>query len=239
MADKTKVLAILPAHCEEEHIGSIIVGLKEHEFDVLVIDDCSTDDTALVAERAGARVLRLPVNLGYGGALQTGYLYARDGGYGAVVQLDADGQHDPARAKDLLAPILADEADIVMGSRFQGSAGYRMPVIRSLGQKMFGGLASVLTGQRIIDPTTGYQALSGKVVSIYCSELFPDDYPDADMRIIHHRLGIRVKEISIEMSEGTGKSMHSGLIRPLYYVYKMTIALFIALIAKLPRRDKQ
>ncbi len=231
-------MAILPAYCEEASIGGVIAGLKEQELDILVVDDCSTDDTAAVAEEAGAQIIRLPFNLGYGGALQTGYLYARNNGYDAVVQLDSDGQHDPAFARVLLAPVLADEADIVMGSRRLDGSGYKISIPRRLGQKVFGGLAGMLIGQRILDPTTGYQALSSRVISIYCSHLFPDDYPDADMRIIHHRLGLSVKEIPVEMSEGTGKSMHSGLIRPLYYVYKMTLAIFIALIAKQPRRDK-
>lgn len=235
---KLTVLAIIPAFCEEENIAGVVSGLIRQNLDVLVVDDCSTDATAAEALGAGARVIRLPVNLGYGGALQTGYLYARDNGYKAVVQLDGDGQHDPVYVHDLLAPILAGEADIVMGSRFLGKNGYQVPWARRLGMMVFGGIAGLLTRSRITDPTTGYQALSAKVLTLYCSPLFPDDYPDADMLIIHRRLGFRIKEVPVKMQPGSGKSMHAGIIRPLYYIYKMTVSIIIALVVKLPRRKQ-
>lgn len=236
MPEIKKVLAVIPAHNESSTIGLIVRSLLGQGLDVLVVDDNSSDGTFREAHKAGATVVWLPFNLGYGSALQTGYLYAFDNGYDAVVQLDGDGQHDPAFAKDLLKLILSGEADIVMGSRFPGKSGYKIPLFRRLGQKLFGGIVGLLTGQKIMDPTTGYQALTAEVVRIYCSNLFPEDYPDADMRIIHHRLGLRVVEVPVEMKEDGGESMHSGLLRPMYYIYKMTLCIIIALIAKLPLR---
>jgi len=238
MAKQQDVLAILPAHCEAGRVGQVVRALREEGLAVLVVDDVSTDDTVREAQEAGATVLRLPTNLGYGGALQTGYLYARARGYAAVVQLDADGQHDPAFAQSLLQPVLDGEADVVMGSRFLSEKAYPIPTIRRLGQQIFGWLAQFLTGEPVTDPTTGYQALSAEVVALYCTPLFPDDYPDADMRILLHRLGLRVKEVPVRMYADEGVSMHAGVIKPFYYVYKMALAMFIALFVDLPQRKK-
>jgi glycosyltransferase involved in cell wall biosynthesis len=233
-----RVLALLPAYREERTVGGVVSALKAQGFDVLVVDDASPDGTARAAAEAGADVVRLPVNLGYGGALQTGYMYALRNAYRAVVQLDADGQHDPASAADLLAPVLAGEADVVLGSRFAGGQSYPMPWARRLGQRLFGGIATLITRRRITDPTTGYQALSPRVLEAYCTALFPDDYPDADMLVLLHRMGLRVVEAPARIHARSAKSMHGGLLRPLYYIYKMTLAIFMATIRDLPRKEQ-
>ena len=241
-----RVLAVIPAYQEEAKVGQVVAAMKAQGFEVLVVDDHSSDGTAEVATQAGAQVIRLPTQLGYGGALQTGYLYAYEtgylyayeNGYDAVVQLDADGQHDPECAADVIAPVLADEADIVMGSRFLGGGAYPMPLIRRMGQRFFGGIAALITGRRITDPTTGYQGLSAKVLRLYCTRLFPEDYPDADMLVILHRMGIRLMEVPVKMYPKRGQSMHDGIIRPLYYIYKMTLAILMAMIRSLPKRSK-
>ncbi len=223
-----RVLVIIPAYREEKTIAAVIRAVKAQHFEVLVVDDCSPDRTCEVARQCGATVLRLPSNLRYGGALQTGYLYARDNNYDAVVQLDADGQHDPACIPDLLAPILSGEADVAMGSRFLGGQNYPMPLARKLGQWIFGGVAQWQTGLRITDPTTGFQALSRKVISANCTNVFSEDFPDADMIITLHRMGFRIKEVPVRMYISEGASMHGGIIKPLYYIYKMSIAMLIA-----------
>ena len=233
-----RVLALIPAFREAETIGEVVSALKAQGFDVLVVDDHSPDRTAKLAAAAGAKVVCLPARLGYGGALQTGYVYAVEHGYDAVVQLDADGQHDPACARDVAAPILAGEADVVMGSRFLGGHTYPMPFLRRLGQRFFGGIAGLITRKKVTDPTTGYQGLSGKVLEVYCTRLFPEDYPDADMLVILHRMGIRVVEVPVKMHPSPGQSMHSGIIRPLYYIYKMTLAILMSLFRDLPEKDK-
>jgi glycosyltransferase involved in cell wall biosynthesis len=230
-----RILALLPAYREAETVGPIVSALKQHGFDVLVVDDASGDRTGERAAAAGARVVRLPFNLGYGGALQTGYMYARGHDYDAVVQLDADGQHDPACAGEVLAPVLAGEADVVLGSRFLAGATYPMPWARRLGQRVFGGVVRLITGKKLTDPTSGYQALSRRALAAYCTRLFPDDYPDADMFIILHRMGIRVVEVPTRMRPNSNQSMHKGIVRPLYYIFKMSLAILMATFRKLPK----
>lgn len=230
-----KILAIIPAFNEEKNIGSIVTKLKGLMFDVLVVDDCSSDNTARIASCSGANVIRLPFNLGYGGALQTGFLYARGKNYEVIVHLDGDGQHDPEDAVSLIDPIKLGEADVVFGSRYLREKTYAVPVFRRIGQIIFGGIASFLTGFCISDPTTGYQALSREVVDIYCSSLYPCDYPDANMFILLNRLGFTIKEVPVRMKQGQ-KSMHSGFFRPLYYIFKMCLSIFVALVVKLPSR---
>jgi len=239
MAEQSKrILAIIPAYREAENIGTVVSALLEYGYDVLVVDDHSPDDTAAAAAEAGAAVVRLPANLGYGGALQTGYRYALERRYDVVVQLDGDGQHDPASAPDVLAPILAGEADVVLGSRFLGEGGYPVPLLRRVGQRIFGGIAAILTRKRITDPTTGYQGLSAGVLGPYCTDLFPEDYPDADMLVALHRMGVRVVEVPVKMYVSPAQSMHSGITRPMYYIFKMTLAIFMAMFRKLPTRDE-
>lgn len=240
MTDRPRrALAIIPAYREAETIGPIVESLRAQELEVVVIDDHSPDRTARVARQAGAKVIKLPVNLGYGGALQTGYLYARQNGADAIVQLDADGQHDPAYATEMLTPVLAGEVDLVLGSRFLEPGQYRMPLPRRVGRAIFGGLVNVITGQRITDPTSGYQAMSRKVINAYCTRLFPEDYPDADMFVLLHRMGIRVKEMSMKMYPSPDAGMHGGIRNPLYYAYKMSLAIFLALIRDLPQEETQ
>src|SRR5574341_1795212 len=153
-------LVVVPAFNEAGAIGKVIEGIRatDPRLPILVVDDGSADDTAAVARHAGAHVVRLPFNLGYGSALQTGYKYALREGYDCVVQLDGDGQHEPADIPRLLAPLARDAADVALGSRFLGEAGYRPGVARRAGMGLFRGLAFLLTGARFSDVTSGYQA---------------------------------------------------------------------------------
>ncbi|MFH0823482.1 MAG: glycosyltransferase family 2 protein [Pseudomonadota bacterium] len=234
-----RILAVIPAYREENRVGRVVRGLREQGIDVLVVDDCSPDGTGAEARQAGAHVMRLPINLGYGGALQTGYRYACRQGYEAVVQLDADGQHDPADALRLIEPVLSGECDVVVGSRFLEPEHYRMPFARTIGRKLFKSLAWVFTGRSFSDPTSGYQGLSGRVACLFCTEVFPEDYPDADMLVMLHRRGFRIQEKAVRMYSNEEQSMHSGVIKPLFYVFKMTLALFMAVLRDMrPRRGE-
>lgn len=207
-------------------------------IDVLVVDDGSMDDCFLRAREAGARVISHPFNLGYGSALQTGYKYALKEGYEAIVQIDGDGQHDPSFIPDLLAVVQREEADIAIGSRFlknekslSNGPCYRVPLPRKLGMKLFGSITSFLIRQQVTDSTSGYQAIDRRVLEWVSGDKFPVDYPDADVIIMLHRAGFRIKEVPVRMLESEGKSMHSGW-KPLYYVFKMFLSILVTLMRK-------
>ncbi len=231
-----EVIIVIPAYNEEKNIGPVInkIKAKVPEADVLIIDDGSADRTARTAENAGAITLRLPFNMGYGAALQTGFKYALNKRYQYVVQMDADGQHDPESVNILLNEIRKENDDVVIGSRFiDGKGSYKVPLVRKLGMGIFGKIASVITGQSVSDPTSGFQALNRDALRFYASPYYPVDYPDADVIIMLHRAGLRVKEISVVMhNRQEGQSMHSGIIKPLYYVFKMFLSMFVTLLRK-------
>lgn len=222
-------LVLIPAYNEAPRLAEVLRDTARHapDFDRVVVDDASADGTGEVARAEGATVLRHPFNMGYGAALQTGYRWALRRGYRVVVQLDADGQHDPAAVTGLAAPVLAGELDLVLGSRFHAASQYRMPWLRRVGSLWFSQLVRWLTGQRVSDPTTGFQALSPRVLRLYASEAFPADYPDADMPVLLHRNGLRFGEQPVHMHERPEvPSMHHGL-SVVYYVYKLTLAIFM------------
>ena len=239
-----KRLVVIPAYNEQQNIGQVIADIREsvEEIDIVVIDDGSNDDTALCAGRAGAMVIRLSSNMGYGVALQTGYKYAFERGYGCLVQLDGDGQHNPVYIDKLLDVIISQDADLVIGSRFRektslekGSSGqYKAGIARKLGIRLFAFLTTKLVGIRVTDPTSGYQAFNRRVIAFFINDFFPCDYPDADVIVMAHRAGFKIKEIPVVMYErNNGVSMHSG-IKPVYYVFKMFLSMFMTLIRKRP-----
>lgn len=218
-------LIIIPAWNEARSIAAVVAECraKAPGFDVLVIDDGSSDDTAGIARRAGAIVVSHPFNIRYGAALQTGYLYALRHAYDVVVQLDADGQHDPADVAALAAPVLEGRADLVVGTRFHAASTYRMPWLRQVGSAWFRLLVRLLSGVELSDPTSGLQALHRDVLGLYVTDAFPLDYPDADILVLAARSGFRIAEVPAQMRVEAGSpSMHSGP-RVLYYVYKMTL----------------
>jgi glycosyltransferase involved in cell wall biosynthesis len=239
--ERAKTLVIIPAYNEEKDIESVVQRVKEclPEAEVLTVDDGSSDQTRWKAMEAGAKVLSHPFNLGYGSALQTGYRYALRKGYEELVQMDGDGQHDPSFIPQLLAVIRKGEVDIAIGSRFLptpviGSENqpYRAPFIRRLGMKFFGAISSLLIQQKVTDPTSGYQAMNRRVLEWVSSDKFPCDYPDADVIIMLHRAGFRIREVAVQMFENHDKkSMHSGW-KPLYYVFKMFLSILVTLMRK-------
>lgn len=233
--DSKGVIIIIPAYNEEGNITSLIKSIRSKisEADILIIDDGSADRTARVAEKAGALVARLPFNMGYGAALQTGFKYALMNRYRYVVQMDADGQHNPMSIKTLLDEVKKEDTDVVMGSRFlDGKELYKTHWTRRLGMILFGKIASMITGLPVTDPTSGFQALNRDALRFYASKYYPVDYPDADVIIMLHRAGLRVKEVPVIMHERReGQSMHSGL-KPVYYIFKMFLSMFVTLLRK-------
>lgn len=237
-----KTLVLVPAYNEAARIGRVLAGIRAAVpgADMLVVDDGSTDDTSAVARAAGARVVRLPFNLGAGVAAQTGYKLAVREGYACVAQLDADGQHEPADIPTLVALIAGGETDVAIGSRFLGGAtGYRPGALRAAGIGLFGLLAWMLTGVRFSDVTSGFRAFSGDVVRYIASEWYPTDYADADVLITLRRAGFRLREAPVRMyPRAGGVSMHAGL-RPVYYVFKMLLSVALAPVRREPAGDKR
>jgi glycosyltransferase involved in cell wall biosynthesis len=235
-------LVVIPAYNEAANVASVIADVRASlpAFDVLVVDDGSADDTAATALRSGAKVLRLPVNSGYGVALQSGYKYAVRQGYATVAQMDADGQHEARFMPQLLEQIERGKADIVIGSRFLDGDGHYQPSrARKVGMGIFSAMASRIMRQHVSDPTSGYQVMRSDVARFFCTDVYPADYPDADILILLHRSGFRVAEVGVQMNMPTGKSMHSGH-RSLYYVYKMLLSILVTMLrpAATPREER-
>ena len=226
-------LIIIPAYNEAGRIASTISGIRKiTDTDIIVINDGSKDNTAVEAEEAGATVIALPFNLGYGGALQTGYKYALRKGYPLVVQMDADGQHDPAYILPLLEDVRSDKVDVAIGSRFLGEGDYRATIPKRIGMIFLGVIATVITRQKITDPTSGFQALNKKAIEFYATEVYPMDFPDTDVLVMLYKKGIRFWEVPVRMNQSTKeKTMHSGIV-PLYYFFKMVLSIFVTLLRK-------
>lgn len=228
-----RVLVIIPAHDEQDSLPATLAEVREKapSVDVLVVDDGSLDGTARAARAAGAPVLRHPVNLGVGGALQTGFRWACEHGYDIGVQLDADGQHDPAYLPALLAPIAEGRCDVSIGSRFVSSTGYRAPWNRRLGMLLFSGVVRLALGRGISDTTSGFRAYARRVMEV-CQHDFPKDFPDAPLLIALARRGFRLDEVPVVMRERRAGTSFYTLGKQLYYPYKNLLASLMALIRK-------
>jgi len=231
---------LIPAYNEEQCLGEVLDRIRAHcPFDIVIVDDGSVDKTAKVARAHGATVLRHPFNMGYGAALQTGYKYAAKRDYEVLVQIDADGQHDPTYIVPLARRILEGHSDACVGSRFLIGEGYIPPLARRAGMVLFGKIASIVTHRRVTDPTSGYQALSRRVFTFFKSDLFPADYPDADVLILLYRAGFRAEEIPVAMRASvTGQSMHGGILRPMFYVFKMLLSICVTLLREPPDPER-
>lgn len=231
MSSKTSIrsLLIIPAFNEERSLPGVLTDVRRTlpSMEILVIDDGSSDNTTRVAREAGATVVRHPFNLGYGAAIQTGYKYADRKGFDAVLQMDADGQHDPASLPALLDCLQRGEADVAIGSRFLQDSGYDMGPARSAGRLFFQRVLLFFGGPTITDPTSGLQALSRRAFSFCCSDFYPADFPDIDVLLLIHRAGFRIVEVPVAMraSPPGRETMHAGM-QAFYYPYKMLLATF-------------
>jgi glycosyltransferase involved in cell wall biosynthesis len=221
--------AVIPAYNEAASVGRVIQGILSlfPEAGIIVVDDGSVDGTAAAALHAGAKVVRMPFNSGYGVALQTGLRWAGQHGARCVVTLDADGQHDPRELSAILEPVLAGRADIAIGSRYlAGGASYRVPLARRLGAWAFAKIVSALTRSRITDPTSGFQCLNAVAVGLYADlEDFPEMTPDADMLLYAHLRGLRICEVPVSMYADEGRDSMHGFLRSFFYAPKMMVAM--------------
>ena len=234
-----RMVAVLPAYNEAAAIGSLVDEIRAYDpdLDVVVVDDASTDETAAFAEAHGAIVLRLPFNVGIGGAVQTGFRYARDHGYDVAVRLDGDGQHDPRELPKLLAPLERGEADLVIGSRFADPGGtYKPPLSRRIGIRVFARLVSLLGGQRVTDTTSGFVALDRVGIELFARQ-FPHDYPEVEATLVALRSGLRLAQVQVDMRERASGSSSITFVRSLYYLVKVTLALLVASLRRYPRLE--
>jgi len=233
-----KCIVIIPAYNEEKNIEQVINGVKEclPQADIVVVNDGSTDTTEKIAKKIKTIVLSLPCNMGYGIALQTGYKYAKRKNYKYILQLDGDGQHDPFYLKDILETLITEKVNVVIGSRFLKKESYKPPFFRKIGMKIFSFLTSLIIKQKITDPTSGFQGFNRDVLNFLTSEYFPVDYPDADVIIMFHRYGFKIKEVPVLMKKSPDKSMHSGL-KPVYYIFKMFLSVFVTLLRKTKKKE--
>ena len=233
------VVAIVPAWNEAGAIGGVVDEILAFDpsIDVLVVDDASDDDTSAVAQRQGATVLPLLFNVGIGGAVQTGYRYARDEGYEIAVRLDGDGQHDASELGKLIAPIHADAADLVIGSRFVDPGGtYRPPFARRMGIRIFARLVSLLGGQKVTDTTSGFSAMNRAGIALFALE-YPHDYPEVEATLVALRSGLRLAQVQVEMRERQAGTSSITFVRSLYYIVKVMLALLVASLRRYPKLE--
>ena len=233
------VVAIVPAWNEAAAIGGVVdeVLAFDPTIHVVVVDDASDDETASVAQRHGANVLPLLFNVGIGGAVQTGFRYARDEGYEIAVRLDGDGQHDASELGKLIGPVRAGEADLVIGSRFVDPGGtYRPPFARRMGIRVFARLVSLLGGQKVTDTTSGFSAMNRAGIELFALE-YPHDYPEVEATLVALRSGLRLTQVQVEMRERQTGTSSITFVRSLYYIVKVMLALLVASLRRYPKLE--
>ncbi len=226
-----RVLVILPAYNEEEAIGPVLARLRAElpGYDVVVIDDGSTDRTAdIVRATPGVTLLRLPYNLGIGGAMQTGYKYAARHRYDVAVQCDSDGQHPIARIPELVARVARGDADLAIGSRYVADTGYRPSLTRRIGKSLLSRWIDLCIGGGITDTTSGFRAANRGVIQLF-ARTYPEDYPEPEALVILHRHGLRAAEVPVVMQARQGGRSSIRVLHAGYYMVKVGLAVFIDL----------
>ncbi len=229
-------LAVVPAYNESDTIVRVIDSVREHApgFDVLVVDDGSTDGTGELARDAGARVVRHPFNLGIGGAVQSGFAFALENGYDRMVQVDGDGQHMASEIGTLSEALDEDPCvDMVCGSRFLSDGSYPAPISRRTGIHIFAFLLSRIVGQRVSDPTSGFRLYNRRGIALFARD-YPHDYPEVEAVLMVHFHRLRMREVPVQMLERGGgrSSIRSG--KSVYYMIKVLLAIFVGLVRRRP-----
>lgn len=223
-----KILVIIPAYNESENIVNTVTTLKKHcpEVDYVIINDCSKDNTEEICKENGFNYISLPINLGIGGGMQTGYRYAYEHGYDVAIQFDGDGQHNAEYIKDLVAPIENKEADLVIGSRFIDKEGFQTSSMRRVGINLLGFVLRVCGRVKITDATSGFRAASREVIHFF-SQNYAQDYPEPESIIASRVSGFKVKEVPVIMNERTAGVSSISTFKSMYYMIKVTLAIVI------------
>jgi len=234
-----KTLIIIPAHNEEESLPELLEEIRKSGFDAVVVNDASIDRTEQLAKVDNFPVLSLSVNLGIGGGVQTGFMYALRNGYDIVVQIDGDGQHDPGQINKVVAPILAGEADCVIGSRYLPEApdkGYKTPFPRRMGMYFSTGILYLASGLRINDTTSGFRALNRAAFSFFTTE-YPVDHPEAEALLMLHQVGFRVIERPIKMRYRVGGQSLFTFFKAILYPLRVIVGIMGTLYKPHRRND--
>ncbi len=231
--DSLRRLAIVPAFNEEASVGRVIREIQAFDpgMDVVVVDDGSTDRTAGLADDSGAHVLRLPFNLGIGGAMQAGFRYAFERGYDVAVQVDGDGQHDASELPKILGPVVSGEVDLVVGTRFGGEGEFRSTAVRRVGIRVFAWTVSRIVGQRVTDTTSGFRAVGRRGIALFAAD-YPHDYPEVEATVMVAKARLRLREVPVAMRERAGGRSSITALRSVYYMVKVLLALFVGMFRR-------
>ena len=237
-----KILVIIPCYNEAENIARVVKNLQAAaarqtlpgKVDYLVVNDCSTDESAAICASEGFSYISLPVNLGIGGGVQSGYLYAAQNGYDIAVQMDGDGQHDPAYLASVAGPVARGEVDMCVGSRFITKEGFQTSAMRRAGIRLLSGLIRLLCGVRVLDVTSGFRA-TGRRLTEFFARNYAQDYPEPQAIISAVLNGFRVGEAPVVMAERMGGTSSISPLRSVYYMVKVSIALVVYRLTR-PRR---
>ena len=226
--NEVKILIIIPCYNEEENLERVVARLKKEapQVDFLIVNDCSTDSSAAICKANGWRFLDLPTNLGIGGGVQSGYQYAAANDYDITVQMDGDGQHDPAYLEAVLAPVIAGELDMAIGSRFITKEGFQTSFMRRLGIRIISTTIRLLCGARVLDVTSGFRACNKALTAFYARQ-YAQDYPEPEAIVSAVLNGYRVGEVPVVMQERMGGVSSINLLRSAYYMIKVPLALLV------------
>ena len=235
-----RLLAIVPAFNEAANLPLVVSGLRGlSDLEVCVVDDGSTDATARVAANLGARVLRLPLNLGIGGAVQTGYRYAAENGFDLAIQVDGDGQHDPEWLPQLIEPAALGRADLVIGSRFLSKEqSFRSTAARRVGIRYLSALLRLRCGVRVTDPTSGFRAAGRRAIELFARH-YPSDYPEPEAIAMAARAGLVVEEVPVQMRPRRHGRSSIGAAQAAYYMAKLSLAILLVAGAPGPRPEEE
>lgn len=228
-----KKLAIIPAYNESESIKGTVEDIMDNapDFDYIVINDCSTDNTARICEENNFNYISHPVNLGIGNTVQTGYIYAYRNGYDIAVQVDGDGQHDTKYLNEMAEHLINNNLDMVIGSRFINKEGFQSSVARRFGINYFTALIKLCTGRKITDPTSGLRMTGKRVIERFAKE-YPKDYPEPETVLVILRNGYKVEEVPVIMRERQGGVSSISVKKSVYYMIKVTLAMLVDILRK-------